>query len=184
MARFFTLAILLLSFAVAFADELGVSLNYFRAGFEGTDVKVEWEVASENTVTGFDVYRKLNSETSFRRINEVQTSGARRYADGDAARDDIARARNDALEQRQRQRPGKAGRRRVPARPGSFAQRGLRDVRAGDCHGAVADPADRAEERAVDLNPTPPSRASGQVSMAMERGPQPLVCCPLDGSAV
>jgi hypothetical protein len=80
MARLLTLAILLLSFAAAFADELGVSLNYFRAGFEGTDVKVEWEVASENTVSGFDVYRKLNSETTFRRINEVQTSGTRRYA--------------------------------------------------------------------------------------------------------
>src|SRR6476620_5459837 len=80
MARFLTLAILLLSFAAAFADELGVSLNYFRAGFEGTDVKVEWEVASENTVTSFDVYRKLNSETAFRRINEVQVAGTRRYA--------------------------------------------------------------------------------------------------------
>jgi hypothetical protein len=84
MARFLTLAILLLSFAAAFADELGVSLNYFRAGFEGTDVKVEWEVANEHTVTGFDVYRKLNSETAFRRINEVQVSGSRRYAFLDA----------------------------------------------------------------------------------------------------
>ena len=84
MARFLTLAIILLSFATAFADELGVSLNYFRAGFEGTDVKVEWEVASENTVTGFDVYRKLSSETAFRRINEVHVSGTRRYAFVDA----------------------------------------------------------------------------------------------------
>ena len=80
MARFLTLAILLLSFAAAFADELGVSLNFFRAGFEGTDVKIEWEVASESTVTSFDVYRKLNSETAFRRINEVQVAGTRRYA--------------------------------------------------------------------------------------------------------
>jgi hypothetical protein len=80
MTRFFILAILLCSFAAAFADELGVSLNYFRAGFEGTDVKVEWEVASESTITGFEVSRKLSNETAFRRINEVSVTGNRRYS--------------------------------------------------------------------------------------------------------
>ncbi len=80
MARFFTLVLFLCTFVAAFADELGVTLNYFRAGFEGTDVKVEWEVNSESTVSGFDVYRKLSGETSFRRINELPVTGTRRYA--------------------------------------------------------------------------------------------------------
>lgn len=80
MARFFTLAVLLCSFAVAFADELGVSLNYFRAGYEGTDVRVEWEVNSESSVSSFEVYRKLSGETNFRRINEIAVTGTRRYA--------------------------------------------------------------------------------------------------------
>ncbi len=62
MARFFTLVLFLCTFVAAFADELGVTLNYFRAGFEGTDVKVEWEVNSESTVSGFDVYRKLSGK--------------------------------------------------------------------------------------------------------------------------
>ena len=81
MNRIFTAGLLFfLTLAAAFADELAVSLNYFRAAFEGTDVKVEWELANENTVTGFEVYRKLSNETSFRHINGLSVSGTRRYA--------------------------------------------------------------------------------------------------------
>ena len=80
MTRIFTLLLVCFAFTATFADELGVSLNFFRAGFEGTDVKVEWEMANENGVSSYDVYRKLNSETTFKRIAGGQTNGARRYA--------------------------------------------------------------------------------------------------------
>ena len=80
MNRIFTLLLVLLTFTVAFADDLSVSLNFFRAGFEGTDVKVEWELANESTVTGFSVYRKLNNDPNFQRVNDVNTNGNRRYS--------------------------------------------------------------------------------------------------------
>ncbi len=79
MNRIFALLLILLTVTVTFADELGVSLNFFRAGFEGTDVKVEWELANESTVTGFEVSRKLSSEASFRRINGLANNGNRHY---------------------------------------------------------------------------------------------------------
>ena len=80
MTRIFTLAVLLLTcVAVAFADDLGVTLNFFRAGFEGTDVKVEWELANENGVNSFEVHRKLHSETTFRKIGGFPATGTRRY---------------------------------------------------------------------------------------------------------
>ena len=54
-------------------------LQFFRAGFEGTDVKIEWELASETSVTGFEVSRKLPNETIFRRINGLANNGNRYY---------------------------------------------------------------------------------------------------------
>jgi hypothetical protein len=81
MNRIFTAVLLsVFTLAAAFADELGVSLNYFRAAFEGTDVKIEWELANENTITGFEVYRKLNNETTFRHINGLSVCGTKHYA--------------------------------------------------------------------------------------------------------
>ena len=79
MNRIFTLIFLCFAFTATFADELGVSLNFFRAGFEGTDVKVEWELASENAVTGFEVSRKLANESTFRRINGLSNNGSKYY---------------------------------------------------------------------------------------------------------
>ena len=80
MTRIFTLLIICFAFTATFADELGVSLNFFRAGFEGTDVKLEWEIASENGVTGYEVQRKLSSETAFKPIGSGKVNGSRRYA--------------------------------------------------------------------------------------------------------
>jgi len=80
MNRIFTLLLILFSFSATFADELGVSLNFFRAGFEGTDVKIEWELANESSVTGFEVSRKLANETAFRRINGLANNGSKYYA--------------------------------------------------------------------------------------------------------
>ena len=80
MTRIFTLILVFFAFTATFADELGASLNFFRAGFEGTDVKVEWELANENGLSGYDVYRKLNSENTFKRIAGGKVSGVRRYA--------------------------------------------------------------------------------------------------------
>lgn len=80
MTRIFTLILICFAFTATFADELGVSLNFFRAGFEGTDVKVEWEIANENGVTGYEVYRKLNNESTFKQIGGGKVTGSRRYA--------------------------------------------------------------------------------------------------------
>ncbi|MBK0401518.1 hypothetical protein I5M27_00895 [Adhaeribacter sp. BT258] len=80
MARIFTLILICFAFTATFADELGVSLNFFRAGFEGTDVKVEWEIANENGVSGYEVYRKLNNETTFKQIGSGKVTGVRRYS--------------------------------------------------------------------------------------------------------
>ncbi|MFC5269139.1 hypothetical protein [Adhaeribacter terreus] len=80
MTRIFTLILICFAFTATFADELGVSLNFFRAGFEGTDVKVEWELANETGISGYEVYRKLNTETTFKQIGGGKVTGNRRYS--------------------------------------------------------------------------------------------------------
>ena len=79
MNRILTLVLVFFAFTATFDDELGVSLNFFRAGFEGTDVKIEWDLASENSVTGFEVSRKLPNESTFRRINGLSNNGSKYY---------------------------------------------------------------------------------------------------------
>ncbi|MDX5349043.1 MAG: hypothetical protein LPK19_17570 [Hymenobacteraceae bacterium] len=75
-APLFLFLLIVLS-TVAFS--LNNSLNYFQAGFEGADIKLEWEMGHENGLSRFDVYRKAESETSYKKITTVLPNGARRY---------------------------------------------------------------------------------------------------------
>lgn len=80
MIRVFTIiSVCLLTLFTAFGDELGITMNYFKAGFEGTDVKVEWEVANENGIQNYELSRKLPSESGFKKVSEFPAAGTRRY---------------------------------------------------------------------------------------------------------
>ena len=58
---------------------LAASLTAFTAAFDGTRVRVEWEVSTETDVTGFDLARKAAAETSYTPIGSVVPTGQRRY---------------------------------------------------------------------------------------------------------
>lgn len=58
---------------------LAATLMLFTAAYDGASVKVEWEVSSEGDVSGFDLYRRAASETSFSLVSNVVPTGQRRY---------------------------------------------------------------------------------------------------------
>ena len=58
---------------------LAASLTLFTATYDGTNVRVEWEVSTETDVTGFELARKAASETSYTIVNTALTTGQRRY---------------------------------------------------------------------------------------------------------
>ena len=57
----------------------GASVTLFQASFDGTNVRIEWEVASETGVQSYDIWRKANNEPTFARMGTVQPSSQRRY---------------------------------------------------------------------------------------------------------
>jgi len=69
------LLLVLLSIGTA----LAASLTLFTAVYEGTNVRVDWEVNNEVDVTGFDLARKGASEASFTAVTSVIPTGQRRY---------------------------------------------------------------------------------------------------------
>ena len=60
------------------------SLTLFSAAYEGTRVRVDWEVSTETDVTGFDLARKSAAETSYSSVASVVPNGQRRYQYYDA----------------------------------------------------------------------------------------------------
>jgi hypothetical protein len=70
-----TLTLVILSVSVA----LAATVTLFTAAYDGSSVRVEWEVSSESDVSGFDLYRKAASETSFTLVSNVVPTGQRRY---------------------------------------------------------------------------------------------------------
>jgi hypothetical protein len=57
----------------------GASVTLFQADFDGTKVRVEWEVSSETSVQSYDIWRKANNEPAFAHLATVQPSSQRRY---------------------------------------------------------------------------------------------------------
>ncbi|MCB2376048.1 hypothetical protein LGH70_00530 [Hymenobacter sp. BT635] len=57
----------------------GATITLFQATFDGSNVRVEWEVTSETGVQTYDLWRKANNEPSFTHMTTVQPSSQRRY---------------------------------------------------------------------------------------------------------
>jgi hypothetical protein len=74
------LVLLLLCSVAAYA----ASLTLFIASYNGTSVRVDWEVSTETDVTGFELARKSATETSFTQVATVAANGQRRYQFMDA----------------------------------------------------------------------------------------------------
>ena len=70
-----TLVLVLCSVAVA----LAATLTLFTAAYDGTNVRVEWEVSTEADVSGFELSRKASNETSYTAVTSVTPTGQRRY---------------------------------------------------------------------------------------------------------
>ena len=69
------LLLVLLSIGTAVA----ATLVLFTANYEGTNVRVEWEVNTEADVTGFELARKGATQSSFTAVTSVVPTGQRRY---------------------------------------------------------------------------------------------------------
>ncbi|WP_188561126.1 hypothetical protein [Hymenobacter frigidus] len=70
-----TLVLVLCSVAVT----LAATLTLFTAAYDGTSVRVEWEVSTETDVNGFELSRKASNETSYTAVTTVTPTGQRRY---------------------------------------------------------------------------------------------------------
>ena len=68
------------------------ALQYFQAIPEGSEIRLDWEVNSENGINRFEVFRKLEGEPLFYRIATVTPNGLKRYSyeDADMFRNDQA----------------------------------------------------------------------------------------------
>ncbi|GAA4005834.1 hypothetical protein GCM10022408_16990 [Hymenobacter fastidiosus] len=78
MAQKTTLAVLLLVLLGA-SLALGATITLFQATFDGTNIRLDWEVASEAGVDNYEIWRKANSEPSFTRLTTVSPTAQRRY---------------------------------------------------------------------------------------------------------
>jgi hypothetical protein len=56
-----------------------LTLNYFHASPDGSDVMVAWEVPSEAGITDFRIWRKVNDETSYAYLDHILPTGALQY---------------------------------------------------------------------------------------------------------
>lgn len=56
-----------------------LTLNYFHASPDGSDVVVAWEVPSEAGITDFRVWRKVNDESQYAFLDHVAPTGALQY---------------------------------------------------------------------------------------------------------
>jgi hypothetical protein len=56
-----------------------LTLNFFHASPNGADVIVAWEVPSEAGITDFRLWRKMNDETQYVLLDQVNPTGALTY---------------------------------------------------------------------------------------------------------
>ena len=70
---FFTCCLLLGTLAY------GATITLFQASFDGTNVRVEWEVTNETGVQGYDLWRKANNEPAYAHMGTQAPTSQRRY---------------------------------------------------------------------------------------------------------
>ena len=58
---------------------LATSLQLFMATYDGSAVRVDWEVSTETDITGFDLSRKTPDEVDFRLLKRITPTGQLRY---------------------------------------------------------------------------------------------------------
>ncbi|ALW84783.1 hypothetical protein AUC43_06605 [Hymenobacter sedentarius] len=58
---------------------VATSLTLFTAGYDGPNVRLDWQVNSETNVTGFEISRKAATETSYTAVSSLRPTGQRRY---------------------------------------------------------------------------------------------------------
>jgi hypothetical protein len=56
-----------------------VLMNYFNINTEGADIVLEWEVQSENNVSEYRLFRKINNEPDYSYVSTVTANGSLRY---------------------------------------------------------------------------------------------------------
>lgn len=56
-----------------------LTLNYFNASPDGSDVVVAWEVPDEAGIQQFKIYRKIEEEGSFRYLETIRPDGGLSY---------------------------------------------------------------------------------------------------------
>lgn len=56
-----------------------LTLDYFNASPDGSDVLVSWEVPDISGITNFKIYRKIDSETTYTFLDEVAPNGQTQY---------------------------------------------------------------------------------------------------------
>ena len=73
----------LLTFAFAVlglsANAQALTLNYFHASPDGSDVLVSFEVPTEAGITNFKVWRKIDSESQYTFLDHIPPTGAMTY---------------------------------------------------------------------------------------------------------
>ncbi|UOQ72342.1 hypothetical protein [Hymenobacter cellulosilyticus] len=57
----------------------GATITLFQANFDGTNVRVEWEITNEAGVQGYDLWRKANNEPAFAHLATQAPGSQRRY---------------------------------------------------------------------------------------------------------
>ena len=57
----------------------GLTLNYFTATPDGSDMILRWELPDEAGITEFKVFRKIGEESDFQHITTVPANGSRAY---------------------------------------------------------------------------------------------------------
>jgi hypothetical protein len=57
----------------------GASVTLFQADYDGTDVRVAWEVPNESGVQEYQVFRKANNEPSFSMLASVNPNAQHHY---------------------------------------------------------------------------------------------------------
>lgn len=78
MSRKATLPLTLLVLLCA-TVALSATITLFQATFDGSNVRIIWEVANETGVQGYDLYRKANNEPAFDRLTTMPPTGQPRY---------------------------------------------------------------------------------------------------------
>ena len=76
--RMLFLAFALMLFANV-AKGQNLTLNYFHASPDGSDVLISWEVPSEAGISDFKLWRKMNDETQYALLGNVSPTGSLAY---------------------------------------------------------------------------------------------------------